>query len=462
MDFQKLIYENNMLREQLHRSQQTYEMLVRQFQSLLQKNKDLKDAADQQEKIWHERLENEQAQFGEAQKQLADLQKKYDALLDAFQKQQDQLAQFQIMTEEQPEEHSGDDSVSDSENENTTTFSEMETACFQKVKEIAEAHGLADNVLSLQRGGVYTDILYEHYTMLRFKLSGKIRYWLVDDSAKHFSARKHPEIRITPSSKSNNEYGKKRVFIQQAADLDAFQDYIIERYSKCKESKEDYDNWVSAGKPMHFGITAHIDLDENGKPVTRIERVAGSGSRQSGAGKMNHSAKDYTVIDLETTGINPNTCEIIEMAAVRVRNCEITERYSVLVKPENPIPSEVEGITGITNEMVRDAPGCGEVIRDYLDFIGEDIAVGHNIKSYDAKILRRFTEKYLHADFSNELIDTLHFSKCCDISPDNYRLTTLSAYFGIPHPDAHRALGDCIANQKIYEAMKPLLTEKYR
>ena len=94
MDFQKLIYENNMLREQLHRSQQTYEMLVKQFQSLLQKNKDLKDAADQQEKIWHERLENEQSQFGETQKQLADLQKKYDALLDAFQKQQDQLAQF--------------------------------------------------------------------------------------------------------------------------------------------------------------------------------------------------------------------------------------------------------------------------------------------------------------------------------------------------------------------------------
>lgn len=170
---------------------------------------------------------------------------------------------------------------------------------------------------------------------------------------------------------------------------------------------------------------------------------------------------DYTVIDLETTGMNSQTCEIIEMAAVRVRNCEIVAKFSSLVRPEHRISSNVEQFTGISNAMVQNAPSCAEILKEYLDFIGDDIIIGHNIQTFDCKVLSRVAEELLHKPFSNDLIDTVYFSRYCDISPDNYKLTTLSTYLSIPHPDAHRALGDCIANQKCYEALKPLLTEQY-
>lgn len=174
------------------------------------------------------------------------------------------------------------------------------------------------------------------------------------------------------------------------------------------------------------------------------------------------SISDYTVIDLETTGRNSQTCEIIELAAVRVRNSEIVDQFTSLVKPQKRIPSDVTNITGITNEMVQNAPSCSEILKEYLDFIGNDIVIGHNIRTFDCKILGRLAEELLHIPFVNNQIDTVYFARYCDISPENYKLTTLSAYFNIPHSNAHRALGDCIANQKVYEAMKPLLTDTFR
>lgn len=170
---------------------------------------------------------------------------------------------------------------------------------------------------------------------------------------------------------------------------------------------------------------------------------------------------DYTVIDLETTGRYANTCEIIEMAAVRVRNGVAVDQFSSLVKPKSMIPSNIVLITGITNEMVQNAPCCSDILKQYLDFIGNDIIIGHNIRTFDCKIIQRFSEKLLHIPFHNDMIDTVYFARYCDISPENYKLTTLSAYFGLPHPDAHRALGDCMANYRIYEALKPLLTDQY-
>lgn len=170
---------------------------------------------------------------------------------------------------------------------------------------------------------------------------------------------------------------------------------------------------------------------------------------------------DYTVIDLETTGKYIDSCEVIEMAAVKVRNAEIIDSFSTLVRPHKEIPALITALTGITNEMVSEAPECTDALKDFLNFIGDDIVAGHNIVSFDVNILYDLSMKYLGAPFTNDMLDTCRFSRYCDIQPENYKLTTLTAYFGIDHDSAHRALADCIANQKCYEMLKPLLTYQY-
>lgn len=168
---------------------------------------------------------------------------------------------------------------------------------------------------------------------------------------------------------------------------------------------------------------------------------------------------DYTVIDLETTDVNVRICEIIEASAVRVRNNVITDRFSTLIKPIKPISSLITSITGITNDMVKDAPSIQQVLPDYLDFIGDDIILGHNVACFDRNIIRIHCEKLGLPPFMNDTLDTLTYSRKCDIDVPNQKLTTLTQYFGISHDDAHRALADCIANHECYQKLKKYFHE---
>lgn len=176
---------------------------------------------------------------------------------------------------------------------------------------------------------------------------------------------------------------------------------------------------------------------------------------------VRENINDYTVIDLETTGRYINSCEIIEMSAVKVRNGEIVDTFSTLVCPNGHLSSDITELTGITSEMLDDAPTISDVLSDYLDFIGNDIVLGHNIASFDTNLIYDICEQYGLALFQNTMLDTYHYARCCNISVSDYKLTTLTKYFGIEHEEAHRALADCIANFKCYEALKPLYTGCY-
>ena len=187
-----------------------------------------------------------------------------------------------------------------------------------------------------------------------------------------------------------------------------------------------------------------------------------SASQSTRPYKSRHTNKvvsDYTVIDIETTDCNVNCCELIEVAALRVRDGRIVDTYESLIKPQFPIPLLIEALTGITNQMVQSAPPCEDIIPAFAAFVGDDVVVGHNITSFDSCVLYDYYLQILGIPFTNAIIDTLHFSRRCAISPENYRLTTIAALFGITY-DAHRALNDCIANFKVYEALKPLVDEK--
>ena len=164
---------------------------------------------------------------------------------------------------------------------------------------------------------------------------------------------------------------------------------------------------------------------------------------------------DYTVIDIETTGGFAD-CEIIELAAVKVRNDEITASYSELIKPLKPLPPFIVRLTGITDEMLEDAPAIGDMLPSFIDFVGDDVILGHNIASFDSTVIYDNCEKLGLRRFDNDMLDTLKYARHCNTGAPDNKLTTLTAHYGIDHDNAHRALADCIANHKLYQVIREM------
>ena len=154
--------------------------------------------------------------------------------------------------------------------------------------------------------------------------------------------------------------------------------------------------------------------------------------------KLYEFPTDYTVLDVETTGTSPEYCEIIELAAIRVRNGEVVDKFVSFVKPDENIPEFITDLTGITNDMVNDAPKIYEVIGKFKDFIGNDIIVGHNV-TFDIRFLSE------QADFVNDYFDTLSSSRKLLPEMPHHRLKDLIAYFNIPTDKLHRSFEDCLA-----------------
>lgn len=160
---------------------------------------------------------------------------------------------------------------------------------------------------------------------------------------------------------------------------------------------------------------------------------------------------DYVIFDIETTGLSPAQDQIIELAAVKVRDHKVVDTFSSLVNPGVVISEKITGITNITNDMVKNAPKIQSVMKDFLDFIGNDMLVGHNIQKFDMKFIVRDAEK-IHRQVNNQVEDTLVMARNY-LHGTKHNLGIVAARYGISDEGAHRALNDCLMNQKVYEAM---------
>jgi CRISPR-associated protein Cas2 len=165
----------------------------------------------------------------------------------------------------------------------------------------------------------------------------------------------------------------------------------------------------------------------------------------------------YIVADLETPGFSPQTCSIIEMAALRRTVAGEPETFQALVRIPGSIPPQIEQLTGITNAaLAKDGRELRDVLRDFLAFAGDLPIVSHNTK-FDMAFLHSAYEKCAHPVPQNTWLDTLTLSrKLIDNAPD-YKLSTLTEYLGIEHTNAHRALADCHATMKLYEKLRAMI-----
>ena len=97
---------------------------------------------------------------------------------------------------------------------------------------------------------------------------------------------------------------------------------------------------------------------------------------------------EFCVFDTETTGLDPGVEYMTEIGAVIVKNGEVVDEFDTFVKPGKPITPKITELTGITNEMVADAPGEKEALEAFLKFAGDRILVGHNVHAFDMRFLR--------------------------------------------------------------------------
>jgi len=167
---------------------------------------------------------------------------------------------------------------------------------------------------------------------------------------------------------------------------------------------------------------------------------------------INGFPSDYTVVDIETTGLSPDRCEIIEISALKVRNNKIVSQFSSLVKPTVNIPPFISRLTGITDEMVFSAPQICDVLPEFMNFVENDLILGHNV-NFDINFLYDNWKKHFKKDFTNDFVDTMRLSRAyCKLS--SHRLKYLAKHYNISTKGHHRALVDCEITYKIYNCIK--------
>ena len=170
----------------------------------------------------------------------------------------------------------------------------------------------------------------------------------------------------------------------------------------------------------------------------------------------------FVAFDIETSGTfgaakGDAPAEITEIGAVKVENGKVVDRFSTLCNPGRKITPIATKVTHITNDMVRNEPPVDVVIRQFAEFVGDSILVGHNIKSSDLHYITTAANRAGVA-FENKFFDTYLYAKTLKehYSWENVKLEYLSKKFGITQNEAHRAWCDAEANVGVYFRLKEL------
>ena len=170
-------------------------------------------------------------------------------------------------------------------------------------------------------------------------------------------------------------------------------------------------------------------------------------------GSKNQSFDDeFCVFDIETTGLSLANDKITEIGAVIIKDGIITDTYSTFVNPEIPIPEKITELTGITNDMVKDARTINEVLPEFIDFIKDRILVAHNAK-FDIGFIRKEC-KNNDIKFLNTYLDTLALSRFINSDiKGKHKLDSLAKYFGLGDFNHHRASDDAEMLAQIFNCM---------
>ena len=160
---------------------------------------------------------------------------------------------------------------------------------------------------------------------------------------------------------------------------------------------------------------------------------------------------DFVIFDLETTGLDAGRERITEIGAVLLREGQVVERFNTFVNPGKPIPANITHLTGITDDMVREAPGESAALQAFQEFAGDRVLVAHNA-SFDMGFVRARGAAFGRS-FPNPVLDTLALARAIYTDMRRHKLDTLAKKLGIKLEGHHRAVNDAEATARIFLRM---------
>lgn len=165
----------------------------------------------------------------------------------------------------------------------------------------------------------------------------------------------------------------------------------------------------------------------------------------------------YICLDVETTGLNPKEEKLIEIGAVKVKDGQIIERFQSFLHPGRSLEARISALTGITDEMLKDAPKPIEVLVQFREFCEDLPIMGHNLQFDYAFIKKAMVNEKM--TFEKMGLDTLRIARRYLPELESRSLEFLCRHFEIEHM-AHRALGDAEATSKLYEILSERFGDK--
>ncbi|WP_407082969.1 PolC-type DNA polymerase III [Paenibacillus polygoni] len=152
----------------------------------------------------------------------------------------------------------------------------------------------------------------------------------------------------------------------------------------------------------------------------------------------------YIVFDIETTGLSVTQNKIIEIAAVKMVEDKEVDRFATFVNPHERIPYNIQQLTNINDDMVKDAPELEPVMKEFVTFVGDGILVAHNAR-FDMGFIQANLKTLGMTPLDNPVLDTLELARMLHPSMKNHRLNTLADKYKISLENHHRAIDDTIA-----------------
>ncbi|MGN0242961.1 MAG: PolC-type DNA polymerase III [Lachnospiraceae bacterium] len=166
----------------------------------------------------------------------------------------------------------------------------------------------------------------------------------------------------------------------------------------------------------------------------------------------------FVVFDIETTGFRADRNKIIEIGAVKIQNGVISDSFSEFVNPKEPIPFQIEELTGISDAMVMDAPEITEILPKFFAFCADAVLVAHNAE-FDIGFIAH-NAKVQGLPFEPTYIDTVSLSRMLLPQLSRYKLNTIAKHLNISLENHHRAIDDAMATGEIFIKLLGMLEKK--
>ena len=167
----------------------------------------------------------------------------------------------------------------------------------------------------------------------------------------------------------------------------------------------------------------------------------------------------FICFDIETTGLSAARDKITEIGAVKVENGVITDTFSTFANPEMPIPQKITQLTGITDDMVKDAPSQSEAVSAFLEFAGDNVLVAHNAP-FDTSFIAKACED-MGREYNYTSIDTVAISRAILTDIKNCKLDTVAKFLRLGDFNHHRATDDAEMLARIFINLCQRLKDDY-